>query len=74
MCTDWLVRTYLPLWFDAAGPPTRPTNRRAAAIATGTVDVEETIAVIAASGMVACCVELCVVRSGLGVAAWRRSR
>ena len=54
MCTDWLVRTYLPLWFDAAGLTDEADELAALpAIATGTVDVEETIAVIAASGMVA---------------------
>ncbi len=54
MCTDWLVRTYLPYWFNAAGLTDEADELAALpAIATGTVDVEETIAVIAASGMVA---------------------
>lgn len=54
MCTDWLVRTYLPFWFNAAGLTDEADELAALpAIATGTVDVDETVAVIAASGMVA---------------------
>lgn len=54
MCTDWLVRVFLPLWFDAAGMPDEADELAALpAIATGTLDADETIAVIAAAGMAA---------------------
>ena len=75
MCTDWLVRTYLPLWFDAAGHRRGRRNRRAARHRhrhrRRGGDHRSDCRVWHGR---ACCVELCVVRSGLGVAAWRRSR
>lgn len=54
LCTNWLVRTYLPLWFDAAGMSDEADELAALpAIAAGTLDADETIAVIAAAGMAA---------------------
>lgn len=54
MCTDWLVRVFLPLWFNAAGMTDEADELAALpAIASGTLDADETIAVIAASGMAA---------------------
>ena len=54
MCTDWLVRTFLPLWFDAAGMADEADELAALpAIASGTLDANETIAVIAAAGIAA---------------------
>ena len=54
MATDWLVRTFLPLWFDAAGMTDEADELAALpAIAVGTLDADETIAVIAAAGMAA---------------------
>lgn len=54
MCTDWLVRTFLPLWFDAAGMADEADELAALpAIATGTLDADETIAVVAAAGIAA---------------------
>ena len=52
MCTDWLVRTFLPLWFDAAGADRR--GRRARGVAVDRVGPQRTtIAVVAAAGMAA---------------------
>ena len=54
MCTDWLVRTFLPIWFNAAGMTDEADELAALpAIATGTLDADETIAVVAAAGMTA---------------------
>ena len=54
MCTDWLVRTFLPLWFNAAGMTDEADELAALpAIAAGTLDADETIAVIAAAGVTA---------------------
>lgn len=54
MCTDWLVRTFLPLWFNAAGMTDEADELAALpAIATGTLDADETIAVVAAAGIAA---------------------
>ena len=53
MCTDWLVRTYLPLWFDAAGMGDEADELAALPSIVSALDADETIAVIAAAGMAA---------------------
>lgn len=53
MCTDWLIRTYLPLWFDAAGMPDEADELAALPSIVSALDADETIAVVAAAGMAA---------------------
>lgn len=53
MCTDWLVRTFLPLWFDAAGMTDEADELAALPSIVSALDADETIAVVAASGMAA---------------------
>lgn len=53
MCTDWLVRTYLPLWFNAAGMADEADELAALPSIVSALDADETIAVIAAAGMAA---------------------
>ena len=52
MCTDWLVRTFLPLWFDAAGM-TDEADAAALPSIVSALNADETIAVVAAAGMAA---------------------
>ncbi len=53
MCTDWLVRTFLPLWFDAAGMTDEADELAALPSIVSALDADETIAVVAAAGMAA---------------------
>lgn len=53
MCTDWLVRTYLPLWFAAAGMTDEADELAALPSIVSALDADETIAVLAAAGMAA---------------------
>lgn len=53
MCTDWLIRTYLPLWFDAAGMADEAAELAALPSIVSALDADETIAVVAAAGVAA---------------------
>lgn len=54
LATDWLVRTYVPAWLDVAGMTDEADILQALpAIASGTMDAEETEVALSAAGTVA---------------------
>jgi hypothetical protein len=54
LSTNWLIRTYVPLWLDLAGLTEEADELQALpAIASGTMDAEETEAVLSMAGTVA---------------------